>query len=175
MSEHYAYRRCFKASRHTTEPAAHFGLGLPIYTRVTSPIRRYLDLIVHQQLRAFLIQSPQHPLLGHEELVERIGLADEASFAARKAERHSNQHWTMLYLNQYKQKQGNSNDNNEANWQGEAVVVMQDERKTTVILPDLALEPKLQRQDNTELDQSLIVQVQSVNIPELQAFFRVVN
>ncbi|WP_299872797.1 ribonuclease catalytic domain-containing protein [uncultured Cocleimonas sp.] len=181
MSEHYAYRRRFKASRHTTEPAAHFGLGLPIYTRVTSPIRRYLDLIVHQQLRAFLTQSSQdpqsaqHPLLGHEELVERIGLADEASFAARKAERHSNQHWTMLYLNQYKQKQDNSNDNNEGHWQGEAVVVMQDERKTTVILPDLALEPKLQRQDNTELDQSLTVQVQSVNIPELQAFFRVVN
>ena len=64
---------------------------------------------------------------------------------------------------------------NEANWQGEAVVVMHDERKTTVILPDLALEPKLQRQDNTELDQSLIVQVQSVNIPELQAYFRIVN
>ncbi len=171
MSEHYAYRRRFKASRHTTEPAAHFGLGLPIYTRVTSPIRRYLDLIVHQQLRAFLTQSPQQPLLGHEELVERIGLADEASFAARKAERNSNQHWTMLYLNQYKKKQGND----EGNWQGEAIVVMQDERKTTVILPDLALEPKLQRQDNTELDQSLIVQVQSVNIPELQVFFRVVN
>ena len=111
MSEHYAYRRCFKASRHTTEPASHFGLGLPIYTRVTSPIRRYLDLIVHQQLRAFLTQESQqqsqYPLLGHEELVERIGLADEASFAARKAERHSNQHWTMLYLNQYKKKQGN--------------------------------------------------------------------
>jgi exoribonuclease-2 len=171
MSEHYAYRRCFKASRHTTEPAAHFGLGLPIYTRVTSPIRRYLDLIVHQQLRAFLTQSLQLPLLGHEELVERIGLADEASFAARKAERNSNQHWTMLYLNQYKKKQGND----EGNWQGEAVVVMQDVRKTTVILPDLALEPKLQRQDNTELDQSLMVQVQSVNIPELQVFFRVVN
>ena len=179
LSEHYAYRRCFKASRHTTEPAAHFGLGLPIYTRVTSPIRRYLDLIVHQQLRAFLTQHsqppPQHPLLGHEELVERIGLADEASFAARKAERNSNQHWTMLYLNQYKKKQGEGNDNSESNWQGEAIVVMHDERKTTVILPDLALEPKLQRQDNTELDQSLTVQVQSVNIPELQAFFRVVN
>ncbi len=174
MSEHYAYRRCFKASRHTTEPAAHFGLGLPIYTRVTSPIRRYLDLIVHQQLRAFLTQDsqqPQRPLLGHEELVERIGLADEASFAARKAERNSNQHWTMLYLNQYKTKQGEGN----GNWQGEAVVVMHDERKTTVILPDLAIEPKLQRQDNTELDQSLTVQVQSVNIPELRAFFRVIN
>ncbi len=168
MSEYYAYRRHFKASRHTTEPATHFGLGLPMYTRVTSPIRRYLDLIVHQQLRSYLTQS--HPLLGYEELVERIGLADEGSFAARKAERNSNQHWKMIYLNQYKDKQGNDDD-----WKGEAIIVMHDSRKTTVVLPDLALEPKLQRQDNTELDQSLTVQVQSVNIPDLQAFFRVVQ
>lgn len=177
MSEYYAYRRCFKASRHTTEPAPHFGLGLPMYTRVTSPIRRYLDLIVHQQLRSFLTQS--HDFLDHEALVERIGLADEGSFAARKAERNSNQHWKLLYLQQFKKKQGtlhNSNNNSSENedWKGEAIVVMHDERKTTVVLPDLALEPKLQRQD-IELDESLLVQVQSVNIPELQAFFRVVQ
>jgi len=163
MSEHYAYRRCFKASRHSTEASGHFGLGLPRYTRVTSPIRRYLDLIVHQQLRAFLIKQP---LLEHEALVERIGLADEASFAARKAERFSNQHWTMIYLQQQQKEQGE--------WQGEGIVVMHDERKTTVVLPDLAMEPKLPRLDKTDLDESISVQVQSVNIPDLQAFFRVI-
>lgn len=159
MSEHYAYRRCFKASRHSTEATGHFGLGLPRYTRVTSPIRRYLDLIVHQQLRAFLSKQP---ILEHEALVERIGLADEGSFSARKAERYSNQHWKMIYLQQNQE------------WQGEAIVVMQDERKTTVVLPDLALEPKLRRQDNLVLDESVTVQVQSVNIPDLQAYFRIV-
>lgn len=164
MSEYYAYRRFFKASRHTTEAAPHFGLGLPCYTRVTSPIRRYLDLIVHQQLRAFLSEQP---LLDHEALVERIGLADEGSFAARKAERNSNQHWKLLYLKQQKEKQ-------QEDWKGEAIVVMQDERKTSVVLPDLALEPKLRKQDNLELDQSIAVQVQSVNIPELRANFKIV-
>jgi exoribonuclease-2 len=160
LSEHYAYRRCFKASRHSTEPASHFGLGLPHYTRVTSPIRRYLDLVVHQQLRAFITKQP---LLEHEALVERIGLADEGSFAARKAERFSNQHWTMLYLKQEKQ------------WQGEAIVVFIDERRTTVILPDLAIEPKLRRKDNIELDQSIMVEIQSVNIPELLANFKIIK
>ncbi len=163
LSEHYAYRRCFKASRHSTEASGHFGLGLPRYTRVTSPIRRYLDLIVHQQLRAFLTNQP---LLEHEALVERIGIADEASYAARKAERYSNQHWTLIYLLQQQKEQGD--------WQGKAIVVMHDERKTTVILPELALEPKLRLQKNLELDESTIVQLQSVNIPDLQAFFRVV-
>lgn len=162
LSEHYAYRRCFKASRHSTSPEAHFGLGLPAYTRVTSPMRRYLDLIVHQQLRAFIAGQT---MLVHEALIERIGLADEGSLAARKAERNSNQHWTMLYLKQ--QSKGDSN------WQGEAIVVMQGERKTGVILPDLALEPKLQKNESLELDQSITVQMQSVNIPDLRANFRI--
>ncbi len=161
LSEHYAYRRRFKASKHATEPSSHFGLGLPCYTRVTSPIRRYLDLVVHQQLRAFLTDQP---LLEHEALVERIGLADEGSFAARKTERFSNQHWKMLYLKQQSQTD---------DWQGEAIVVHQDERKTTVILPDLALEPKLRRKGDIDLDTSITVELQSVNIPDLQANFRI--
>jgi len=164
MSEHFAYRRCFKASRHSTEASGHFGLGLPRYTRVTSPIRRYLDLIVHQQLRAFLTEQP---LLEHEALVERIGLADEGSFAARKAERNSNQHWKMIYLKQQQKEEGG--------WKGEAIVVMQDERKTSLVLPDLALEPKVRKQDNLALDESVTVQAQSVNIPDLQAYFKIVG
>lgn len=163
LSEHYGYRRFFKASRHTTAPAAHFGLGLPCYTRVTSPIRRYLDLIVHQQLRAFLMDQP---LLESEALIERIGLADEGSFAARKSERSSKQHWIMLYLKQQQEKEGEQ-------WQGEAIVVMQNERNTTVILPELAIEPRLRGQEKLELDQSINVQVQSVNVPDLRANFRV--
>jgi len=165
LSEHYGYRRFFKASRHSTEPAPHFGLGLPCYTRVTSPIRRYLDLVVHQQLRAFLTDQP---LLDHEAMVERIGLADEGSFAARKAERQSNQHWKLLYLKQHQKKAGEA-------WQGEAVVVMQDERKTTLMLPDLAIEPKINKQDKLALDQSLTVQSTVVNVVDLYAGFKVVS
>ncbi len=163
LSEHYAYRRCFKASRHATEPDSHFGLGLPRYTRVTSPLRRYLDLIVHQQLRAHLTHQP---LLNREALIERIGLADEASFAARKTERFSNQHWKLLYFKQHQRQHGKP-------WQGKAVVVQQEERRTSVILPELALEPKLRKLNNVELDQVLDVQVTAVKIAELQANFKV--
>ncbi len=158
-SEHYAYRRHFKPSRHATAAAPHFGLGLPRYTRVTSPLRRYLDLVTHQQLRAFITGQD---LLDNEALVERIGLAEEASLAARKTERFSNQHWKMLYLKA------------NPDWQGEAIVVRIEERTTTVIMPDLALEPRLRRKDPVELDQSFTIQVTSVDIPDLRANFRVV-
>lgn len=166
LSEHYAYRRCFKASRHTTQAEPHFGLGLPSYTRVTSPMRRYLDLFVHQQLRAFLTGA--EPLqLEHEALIERIGLADEGSLAARKAERSSNQHWTLLYLKQEEKKQGKP-------WQGDAVVVFHDERKTSLMLPDLALEPKIRVQKHLELDQTVTVEASSINIADLWAGFRLI-
>lgn len=35
-------------------PKGHFGLNLPMYTHFTSPIRRYADLVTHQQIRASL-------------------------------------------------------------------------------------------------------------------------
>lgn len=36
------------------EPGYHSGLGLPYYTTLTSPIRRFLDLLVQYQLEAYL-------------------------------------------------------------------------------------------------------------------------
>ena len=51
MAAMYAYRKLFKPSRLNTQPDPHAGLGLTHYTRVTSPLRRYSDLLVHQQLR----------------------------------------------------------------------------------------------------------------------------
>ena len=135
-------------------------------------MRRYLDLFVHQQLRAFLTgtateQAEPNEAIEHEALIERIGLADEGSRAARKAERSSNQHWTLLYLKQEQKKQGKA-------WQGDAIVVMHDERRTSLILPGLALEPKIRVQNHLELNQTITVESQSVNLPDLWASFRVV-
>lgn len=38
--------------------APHYGLGLAGYAQITSPIRRYSDLLLHQQLRASLSGTP---------------------------------------------------------------------------------------------------------------------
>ncbi len=45
----YALRRLMKRGQLKSLPARHSGIGLDMYTQVTSPIRRYQDLIVHQQ------------------------------------------------------------------------------------------------------------------------------
>lgn len=40
------------------DPSHHKGLGAVRYTHFTSPIRRYADLVVHRQIRAFLAGEP---------------------------------------------------------------------------------------------------------------------
>lgn len=42
------------SARYQAEPALHFGLGSPAYLHFTSPIRRYVDLVVHRFVKAYL-------------------------------------------------------------------------------------------------------------------------
>lgn len=50
-----------------TEPRPHWGLGFRSYTTVTSPIRKYLDLVLHRQLKALWRGQPV-PRLNETEL-----------------------------------------------------------------------------------------------------------
>jgi len=47
-----AFLRSLMRALYSESPALHFGLGKGLYSHFTSPIRRYPDLIIHQQLRA---------------------------------------------------------------------------------------------------------------------------
>ena len=48
-----AFLRSLPRASYQAEPALHFGLGKTLYSHFTSPIRRYTDLLVHQQLWSF--------------------------------------------------------------------------------------------------------------------------
>jgi hypothetical protein len=48
----------------------------------------------------------------------------------------------------------------------------QDDRKNTVVLPALAFETKLSRKGDFGLDETIDVQLQSVNIVDLMANFK---
>jgi exoribonuclease-2 len=160
LSEMFALRRTMRASQASATPAAHAGLGMDIYVQATSPLRRYLDLVVHQQLRAFLADRP---LLDSQGVMERVGAADAITGNARWAERRSTNHWTLLYLLQNPE------------WRGEGVVVDKRGKRSMVMLPDLALESQLYLRRDTALDGKVQLGVEEIDLPYLEAHFRPVG
>ena len=155
----FARRRAFKPTRLLGAPAPHAGLGLPLYTRATSPLRRYSDLLVHQQIRAALSGQT---LLTAAQVTARIAEAETAAAAVRRGERLSNLHWKLIFL---KDRPG---------WQGEAVIVGREERKAVALIPELALEIRLRLREEPERNDRLRVAVRDLDIPAQSASFRVV-
>jgi exoribonuclease-2 len=158
MAEMYAYRRLFKPSRASLDPEPHFGLGLETYARATSPLRRYADLLVHQQLRAAVTGGS---VASREQISERATGLEAAGAVIRRAERLSNMHWKMVYLDQHPA------------WQGDAEVVALEERKAVVIIPALALETRLRLSPDWALGQTLPLALREVDLPGQAAFFQV--
>lgn len=81
-----AFLRTLPRAVYSTQCTGHFGLGKEKYSHFTSPIRRYADLTVHQQLWQ---HDSGEPLLSEEECEKRAGevtgieaVNDEAYYAA---------------------------------------------------------------------------------------------
>ena len=68
-------RRTFKRSRLSLSPAPHTGLGLSAYTQMSSPIRRYADLVTQRQYAAAL-QGDAMPY-NNEELLRILSDAEK--------------------------------------------------------------------------------------------------
>lgn len=158
LAEMFAVRRMLKRSQQTCLPAPHAGLGLDIYARATSPLRRYLDLVIHQQLRAFLHGTDT---LDEQEVLERVGAAEAVTGQVRQAERLARRHWTFVYLLQHD------------TWRGEGVVVERRGPRGTVLIPALGLEVFLPLHEEITLDTRLSLVLSGVKLPELDAYFRV--
>ncbi len=142
--------KCMRKRSVGITPAMHSGLGIAIYSQVTSPLRRYSDLVAHQQLRAFL---DKRKLIDKDSMLERISQGDAASVAARKASRLSETHWKLIYLLQNPE------------WQGEAVCVDKKFDDPLFMIPSLAMQATIKGVQSTELNEKITVKVNSLDIP----------
>lgn len=154
----YALRRTLRPRQYSSQPGPHGGLGLEIYAQVTSPLRRYLDLVAHQQLRAFLRGGE---VLDAQAIVERVGAAEAAAIGVRRAERLSREHWTFVYLQQH------------PGWRGEGVLVEKRLPRGTVLIPGLALETRVKVTEDVAPDSVLPLRLTGIDLPERAAYFRV--
>ncbi|MCP4153100.1 MAG: RNB domain-containing ribonuclease, partial [bacterium] len=160
MAGMFAFRKKMRRSKMQTVAKPHSGLGLDVYARVTSPLRRYLDLVVHQQLRAFL---KGEPLLDDQELMLRVGAAESVLLNVTRAERFSNKYWTLVYLKQNPQ------------WEGEGILVDILERSSIIMIPELGLDVPIHPKKAYDLNSILKLSVSGIDLTQLSVHLRIKN
>lgn len=156
----YGLRRSLKPSQQSGVPGPHAGLGLELYVQATSPLRRYLDLVVHQQIRAHLVGAG---LLDAQEVLERIGATSAVAGTVSQAERLARRHWTLVYLMQ------------RPGWRGEGVLVDKRRRQGTVLIPELDLEPRVHLGQDLMLNSPVSLLLREVRLAALEAHFQLVD
>jgi len=149
-------RKCMRPRTLSVKPGRHQGLGLDTYTQVTSPLRRYTDLLAHIQIRAFLRGSKT---LSSDDVSARLGFSEAGTTAAVHAERASENHWKMVYLS----------DKKDSVW--DAVAVENKGNRWAVIIPQLALETQVFLQRNVSPNDKIKLILKSANIAKGEAVF----
>jgi len=154
----WAQRKTLKRAQLKAVPAPHKGLGLPLYAQVTSPLRRYLDLVAHQQLRAWL--KGERPL-SQGEVLERVGAAEAVADLVREGERRSKLHWTLLYLM-------------EKGYEGPGVLVERRGGQGVFLLPELGLTAQVALSGPLTLNAEVRLRFLEADLPALEARFALV-
>jgi exoribonuclease-2 len=154
----WAQRKTLKRAQLKAVPAPHKGLGLPLYAQVTSPLRRYLDLVAHQQLRAWL--KGERPL-SQGEVLERVGAAEAVADLVREGERRSKLHWTLLYLM-------------EKGYEGPGILVERRGGQGVFLLPELGLTAQVALSGPLTLNAEVRLRFLEADLPALEARFALV-
>ena len=141
----------------SVKPSLHAGLGLNEYLRVTSPMRRYLDLLVQQQLVRFISNLT---LLNESEIKARIKVNNSSSSKINKAIRQSDEHFRCLYFKQNR------------NWKGDGVVVEKSGNKVLLMIPELAMITQVKPKKEVELEDKIKLNVSSINLFERSIDFK---
>ena len=147
-----AIRRCMPRSEMSITPARHASLALETYSQVTSPIRRYSDLLVHFQIKAHLRNEP--PPFSAQELKELILSVTAVAQEATLVERQTNRYWGLEYLRR----------NNGKTWPALVLRWLREhERLALILLEDLGLELAMRFKRPVTLGKHITVKAVHVN------------
>jgi exoribonuclease-2 len=89
-------RRHIRRASFSLEPCRHHGLGIDHYIQITSPIRRYLDFILHRQLRHFARTGA--PFYTAEDLKGLLLMSEAVLDQVELLERDRRNYWVLKYL-----------------------------------------------------------------------------
>ncbi|MDR3130437.1 MAG: RNB domain-containing ribonuclease [Treponema sp.] len=155
-------RRCMRPRSLSVKPGRHNGLGLDQYTQATSPLRRYTDLLAHQQIRAVLGAGAYRdiPPLDEDAVLLALAAGEAAAAAAVRAERASRLHWTAVYLA----------DKKGSEWDGVVLEIKGD--RAALLIPALGLETQAALKGGVEPNGTVRLSVGAVSIPKGEIVFR---
>ena len=92
----FRQRKQLKPGELLVHPRPHSGVGAMQYTTVTSPIRRFLDLVMQHQIQALL--QGKGPLFGADELAGLAGEINATLARVNQVRRWRHRYWLLRYL-----------------------------------------------------------------------------
>jgi exoribonuclease-2 len=137
--------RKLKRAEISLQADRHHALGLMAYSQVTSPLRRYGDLLMQRQLHSFLVRGV--PEYGDGELLKRMTVAEQTALQVRRAVGEAERYWALVALAA------------RADVPLEAVVLDDDPRRMTVLLPDYGIQTRLHARRTVHAGERLQVRV----------------
>ena len=88
--------------RLSLHPEYHAGIGLDFYAQLSSPIRRYADLVLQRQLLGALASgNKESPIYTVDELLTVLAGAENAEASGRELERRAKRYWILRYLERH--------------------------------------------------------------------------
>jgi exoribonuclease-2 len=88
--------------RLSLHPEYHAGIGLDFYAQLSSPIRRYADLVLQRQLLGALKNSDnQAAVYTVDELLTVLAGAENAEASGRELERRAKRYWILRFLERH--------------------------------------------------------------------------
>ncbi len=91
----FSVLRCLSPAQTALQPKGHAVMGVAAYAQVTSPLRRYTDLLGHRQLTAALRGQPS---LTASELTDRVIQAEATASLRRQWQRRAERYFKLVWL-----------------------------------------------------------------------------
>ena len=129
----FQQRRKLSPLHVSAKPNPHSGLGVALYTQATSPIRRYLDLVIQRQLAGFLAKTA--PVYSKENLKELRIFIEPLVKSLGRIQRNRLRYWTLKYLGLNRDKTYS------------ALVLDELKNKYRIVLKDFLMVTDFKRQD----------------------------
>ncbi|MFO7762039.1 MAG: ribonuclease catalytic domain-containing protein [Thermodesulfobacteriota bacterium] len=157
----FRQRRFLSRGELLTDPKPHSGVGVECYTTVTSPIRRFLDLLIQLQLASVL--AGKGPLFTFSDFREYSGDIFLSQGRAQKVSNERKRYWLLRYLAQ-KAKAGE---------EVEALVLEIQPRRIQVVLTCTLLTGDLPLNQARQVQPGDLVKVKLAKVSPLDGTFRI--